>query len=543
MVEAAVSMLVQANLPSCLWPFAVKHAIYVRNRVPHSSTAKTPYSVFVGEAPSLKYLRVFGCKAYILRVPEATKFEPRAVEGVHLETLDHGVYRILVIDENGIPRITESRHVTFDEFAFPGAHVLEDFMNDECESDDTFESSDCDAKSSESSEISISETFITEDVNDDKNIDDATPILENPSNNSSYDERDDENIDDVDNNTAYGSDDDIDCEQEVPPQNDPSHETEQHHRRYPSRERRKPPAWYVATSVDTQSDVSITTSDEPTLREVLNATPEERDLWMSAINDEFNSLESKDTWYQDDYPTSQPLPTHPVLKIKRKSDGSLERFKARVVTGGNFQKYGENYKETHAPVVSFALVRIFLYLTLCLGLSVGQVDIKTAFLNGELSDSVWVMSPRGIPGIKSQCYRLKKAMYGLKQAHLARYTKLCSDLNRIRFFELPSAPCVFLRERPSGQKEYILAYVDDLLILAHTVAAKDTITEELKTLYTLRVAEKVDLFLGVKLSWTMNGNGKFLALKMCQSLYTKSILRRFGLHNSKPARTPMVESF
>lgn len=124
----------------------------------------------------------------------------------------------------------------------------------------------------------------------------------------------------------------------------------------------------MATSAECQGNVIVTTGDEPTLRDALNATPEERDLWMSAIDEEFQSLESKQTWYPDDSPGSQPLPTHPVLKIKRKSDGSVERFKARIVAGGNFQVYGENYKETHAPVVSFTLVRIFLYLTLCRGM-------------------------------------------------------------------------------------------------------------------------------------------------------------------------------
>lgn len=91
---------------------------------------------------------------------------------------------------------------------------------------------------------------------------------------------------------------------------------------------------------------------------------------MSVIDEEFQPLESKQTWYPDDSPGSQPLPTHPVLNKKRNSDGSVERFKARIVAGGNFQVYGENYKENHAPVVSFKLVHIFLYLTLCLRLCI-----------------------------------------------------------------------------------------------------------------------------------------------------------------------------
>lgn len=99
------------------------------------------------------------------------------------------------------------------------------------------------------------------------------------------------------------------------------------------------------------------------------------------------------------------------------------------------------------------------------------------------------MSPLGILGVKSQCYRLNKAMYGLKQAHLAWHTKLGGDLNRLGFNELPSAQCVFRRKARNGEDEFILVYVDDLLILAYKITARDSIVEELKSLYSLRVAD------------------------------------------------------
>ena len=71
-----------------LWPFALKHANHVRNRVPHSG--KTPYLVMTGNKPSLKHIRVFGCTAYVLRQQAGSKCKSRAVEG-DLETLDHGI--------------------------------------------------------------------------------------------------------------------------------------------------------------------------------------------------------------------------------------------------------------------------------------------------------------------------------------------------------------------------------------------------------------------------------------------------------------------
>lgn len=499
MVEAARSSLLQASLPGCLWPFALKHVIYVRNRVPHSSVGATSYGIVTGEKPDMKHIRVFGCAAYVLRLPRGSKFESCALEGVYLETLEHGIYRVLVMEEENLPRVIESRHVTFDETTFPGASALHKYEQEESE-DDSY------TTDIEGSEVSFNSSVSISDQGD-------TP--------------DNEFIHVDDSNTTS------DVTSNLPPESP----------RYPSRDRRKPQQWYMATSAQCNDQVNVTTSDEPTLREAMSATPEERDVWLSAVDDEFRSLDSKAAWVPDPSPGAQPLPTHAILKIKRKSDGTVERFKARVVAGGNFQTYGEDYMETYAPVVSFTLVRIFLYLVLCLNMVVAQLDVKTAFLNGDLAEHVWVMSPRGIPGRESRCYKLLKAMYGLKQAHLSWHTKLVGDLNQMGYKELPSAPCVFRRVHASGITSYILVYVDDILVLATTLLELNGIVEELKALYELRLADKVDLFLGVQLGWELSSDGNLESLKLSQPLYTESILRRFGLQTSKPACTPMVESF
>ena len=117
--------------------------------------------MFVGKQPSLNHIRVFGCAAYVLRQPEGSKFESRAIGGVHLETLQHGVYRILVTDDDGIPRITESRHVTFDESKFPGAPILEEYMDDEADSDDSYDPDSVDTESDIEDDVHL-------DIADDK---------------------------------------------------------------------------------------------------------------------------------------------------------------------------------------------------------------------------------------------------------------------------------------------------------------------------------------------------------------------------------------
>jgi len=329
MVEAARSLLIQADLPPCLWPFALKHVIHVRNRVPHSTIAATPFSELTGERPSLKNVRVFGCAAYVLRLPRGPKFESRALEGVYLETLEHGVYKVLFMDDDGPPRIMDSRHVTFDESTFPGAPGLTDYMVDESASGNDM-SSDLTSDSSTVESDDSCDAFPVDIIDDESEEDDAD-VQEAPRLIDSDPELEVEGDDD---GVKDDDEEDDDLEEQSPEEShSPEHDTPQS--RYPRRNRRQTSTWYMATSAQCSTDVHITTSDEPTLREALNSTPDERNMWQSAVDEELASLESKNTWSPDDSPHAQPLPTHVVLKVKRKSDGGVERFKARVVAGGN----------------------------------------------------------------------------------------------------------------------------------------------------------------------------------------------------------------
>jgi len=110
--------------------------------------------------------------------------------------------------------------------------------------------------------------------------------------------------------------------------------------------------------------------------------------------------------------------SHWVFKVKRNSDGSVERFKARIVAKGYSQVKGLDYDETFAPVTRYDSLRLIIALALHLGLDMSQADIKSAFLNEDLNEEVWMMPPPGI-GLDGKVLRLLKLLYGLKQAPLA----------------------------------------------------------------------------------------------------------------------------
>jgi len=554
--DAARSLLIQANLPTCLWPFALKHVVYVRNRVQHSAIGKSPFEVVNGERPDLKHIRVFGCTAYALRLPRQSKFASRAIEGVYLETAEHGIFKILIMEEDKIYRIIQSRHVTFDENKFLGAPYLEEIMEDEASDDDT-DSNTTEDHSENGIEVTqfddMSLQFENQNRSENNPISSNDNQLQVPQGNISNDSSPSNSSDEQDSQSGGDQDGNIDSDihEDDEPRDDAPHDTEEDdqsadNRRYPSRNRNPPGKWYIASTAQHKSNekIKITTSDDPTLSEIMNSTPEEQALWQAAIDDEFKSFKNKDTWTEDPNPKSQPLPTHMVFKIKRLSDGTVDRFRGRTVAGGNHQIFGENYFETYAPVVTFVLVRIFLYIALCLGMKRCQLDVKTAFLNGHLSVDIWVMSPRGIPGHPTRCYKLNKAIYGLKQAHLAWHKRLCSDLAQMGFEELPSAPCVFyLQNTEIGGDVYLLVYVDDILILSSTDDGIKYVVNSFKHLYEVRVSYDVELFLGVHMKWFQGSKAGLPQLFMSQPLYIEGILRRFGMTMCKPVATPMISTF
>ena len=102
---------------------------------------------------------------------------------------------------------------------------------------------------------------------------------------------------------------------------------------------------------------------------------------------------------------------------------------------------------------------------------------------------------------------------------------------------------MFRRKFTSSSYSFILAYVDDLLILAEAASEKKKIANELQNMFEMRFSDKIYLFLGLHLGWELDSEGRPLSLKLSQPLYIEGMLRRFELENSKPARIPMVESF
>lgn len=145
------------------------------------------------------------------------------------------------------------------------------------------------------------------------------------------------------------------------------------------------------------------------------------ELWVQAVNEEMSTLAEKQVYAKADPPLGvEPIPSRLVLTIKRDSTGNIEKYKARLVAKGFKQRAGVDYDEIFAPTADRVTLRMLLALAAANDMVVDQIDVRTAFLNGDLEEDVYIKLPNELGG---GVRKLHKALYGLKQAARAWHDK------------------------------------------------------------------------------------------------------------------------
>lgn len=151
--------------------------------------------------------------------------------------------------------------------------------------------------------------------------------------------------------------------------------------------------------------------------------------------------------------------------VKENPDGTINKFKARLVAKGFHQQEGFDFHEVFSLVVKPVTIRIILTLALTNKWAICQIDVNNAFLNGILSEEVYVVQPLGFEHHdKSLVCKLHKALYGLKQAPWARYERLAAALLHFGFTTSKCHPSLFIYSKGSISL-YVLVYVDDIIIM------------------------------------------------------------------------------
>ena len=262
--------------------------------------------------------------------------------------------------------------------------------------------------------------------------------------------------------------------------------------------------------------------------------------WRAAIESELDSLKRTGTWTLTPLGAGrQAIGSRWVLKIKRKADGTVDKYKARLVAKGYAQKAGVDYDETFAPVAKFTSIRMLLALAAHHDFDIHHMDVKTAFLNGDLEEVIYMQQPEGYStaarGEQRLVCKLQKALYGLKQAGRAWNEKILDALVRLQFTPLDSDSCVFVHQGDSYVM-YIVLYVDDLLIISSSLPRLVHLKSRLSQLFEMTDMGEAHYILGLKI--TRNRSKRQLSLS--QQEYVRRVVERYGMTNCNPASTPLT---
>ena len=260
-------------------------------------------------------------------------------------------------------------------------------------------------------------------------------------------------------------------------------------------------------------------------------------LWRQAMDEEMTSLAANNTWEPSELPKgTKPIPLKWVFKIKKDSCGNIQRYKARVVAKSCRQRKGIDYNEVFAPVSKHATLCTLLAIIAALDLELHQLDIKTAFLNGELEEEIYVLAPPGYESSNRQgVYRLRKALYGLKQAPRAWHARLQTELDAAGFVVSKADAALYILTA-DGQQIYLLTYVDDLLIAGKDINLITELKNKLKSAFALTDMGPAEHFLGMKIVRDRDAR----TLTLTQAVLTSELLEKFRMDEAKTAITPLV---
>ncbi|KAJ9536793.1 hypothetical protein OSB04_un000017 [Centaurea solstitialis] len=258
--------------------------------------------------------------------------------------------------------------------------------------------------------------------------------------------------------------------------------------------------------------------------------------WVTAMQEELNQFERLGVWRLVLRPKNKTIiDLKWIFKNKKDEDGIVTRNKARLVAKGFKQQAGIDYDETFAPVARIEAIRIFLAYAAHKNFTVYQMDVKTAFLNGELKEEVYVSQPEGfVDRTKpNHVYILDKALYGLKQAPRAWYDHLSNALLENGFYKGKIDPTLFIKTE-GDDILLVQIYVDDIIFGSTNSDMCTWFSDLMTTRFEMSMLRELSFFLGLQVLQKPDG------ILINQSKYIRDLLKRFHMDTSSVAKTPMA---
>ncbi|KAL8100531.1 hypothetical protein AgCh_032693 [Apium graveolens] len=258
--------------------------------------------------------------------------------------------------------------------------------------------------------------------------------------------------------------------------------------------------------------------------------------WRKATLEEYNAFERNGTWVLTTLPLGKrTVGCKWIFSVKQKADRIVDRYKAPLVAKGFTQTYGIDYQETFAPVEKLNTIRVLLSLTVNKDRPLFQLDVKNAFLNGDLVEEVYMDIPCGFETEYTQgkVCKLRKTIYGLRKSSRAWFDKFAKVLICDGYSKTQADDTLFLKHFTDGRIMVLIVYVDDIVLTGNH-------GEEIKRLKML-LSQKFEIkdlgflkyFLGMEVAQSSQG------ISVSQRKYTVDLLRETGKIGCKPVETPM----
>ena len=470
LLEMVRSMMSYASLPISFWGYALETAAYILNLVPSKSVPKSPFELWKGRKPSLNHIRIWGCPAHVLN-KKADKLESKTEVRLFVgySKETKGSYFYSPEDQ----KVVVSTNAWFLE---------EDFIT----------------KHRSKTDIILHELRPTEnEISTESNkVPDAVP------------------------QTAQSTD---------------TVGTEIVLRRS-GRVSKKPDRLMLLAESKDALDIGQSEEDPWTYSEALD-DPDSLH-WIECMEAEIESITLMDVYEETELPDGYvAIGCKWVFKRKRGPDGNVIAFKARLVAKGFTQRLGIDYDETFSPVAMLKSIRILLSLAAQMNYEVWQMDVKTAFLNGYLEPDrqIYMQQPEGFikKGKEHLVWKLKKSLYGLKQASRSWNLRFHEVVSSYGFHKLETESCVY-RMCINGHVVFLVLYVDDILLIGDNVNVLSGVREWLSTQFSMKDLGEASYILGIKI--IRNRQKKEIALS--QAGYVDTVLSRFSMENAKKGYLP-----
>ncbi|KAE8767964.1 hypothetical protein D1007_60605 [Hordeum vulgare] len=498
-VEMARCLLKAMGVPNTFWGEAVRTAVYILNRSPtRSLNGVTPYEAWHGKKASVHHFRTFGCVAHVKRLgPGVDKLADRSTPMV-LIGYEEGAKAYRVYDP-AAKKVQVTRDVIFEEgrpwdwkstpetvAAAPLSNTFVVVYN-----------------------IAPGETVVDAGVT-------SGPATEPPRTPAAAPPEPATPTVETQHKWA------------TPPTHDETRDASSGPRRYRYMEN-------LLEELDEEgaqrAELCMLAAEEPA--SVDEALADE--AWKEAMDEEMRSITDNNTWELTTLPAGhRAIGLKWVFKVKRDASGAIIRHKARLVAKGYAQRQGVDFDEVFAPVARMETVRLLLALAAHSGWKVHHMDVKSAFLNGDLEEEVYVHQPAGyIDGDSpSKVLKLRKALYGLRQAPRAWNAKLDETLTKLGFRRCPLEHALYRR---GDSENYLLVgvYVDDLVITGTSSEDISKFKVQMGELFQMSDLGLLTYYLGIEVK---QGDSE---ITLCQAGYARKVLELAGMEACRPCHTPI----